>query len=66
MSPMEALMAGTVHAAEAGGIEQQTGSLQPGKAANLVALGASPLDDISAVLDVKFVMRDGIEFRNDR
>jgi imidazolonepropionase-like amidohydrolase len=62
MSEMEALMAGTVNAAEAGGIAERVGSIEPGKAADIVALAESPLDDISAVLDVRFVMRDGVVF----
>ncbi len=64
MTPMQALMSGTVHAAEATGIADQTGDLQPGKAADLVGLAANPLEDISAVLDVRFVMRDGIVFKH--
>ena len=57
-------MSGTVHAAEATGISDQTGALQPGKAADLVALAANPLEDISAVLDVRLVMRDGNRIQN--
>ena len=64
MTPMQALMSGTVHAAEATGIADQTGDLQPGKAADLVGLAGNPLEDISAVLDVRFVMRDGIVFKH--
>ena len=66
MTPMEALAAGTVNAAEAGGFADVTGSIAPGKAADLVALSASPLDDIDAVLDVRYVMRDGIEFKTEK
>ncbi|MDT8319094.1 MAG: amidohydrolase family protein [Xanthomonadales bacterium] len=65
MSEMEALQAGTINAAEAGGISEITGSIAPGKAADFVALAANPLDDIAAVLDVRFVMRDGVVFRNE-
>ena len=64
MTPMQALMAGTVNAAEAAGISALTGALEPGKAADLVALAANPLDDIQAVLDVRVVMRDGIVFKH--
>jgi imidazolonepropionase-like amidohydrolase len=63
MTPMEALMAGTVHAAEAGGIADSTGSIVAGKAADIVGLAASPLESIDAVLDVRFVMRDGLVFK---
>ncbi|MDX1405651.1 MAG: amidohydrolase family protein [Woeseiaceae bacterium] len=63
MSEMESLMTGTVNAAEAAGIADKTGSLEPGKAADVVAMPRSPLDDISAVLDVVFIMRDGVIFK---
>lgn len=62
MTPMEALMAGTVHAAEAGGV-QDVGMLKQGMKADVVALAGNPLDDIEAVLEPRFVMRDGIIFR---
>ena len=64
MTPMQALMSGTIHAAEAAGISDVTGSLEPGKAADLVALAVNPLEDIEAVLDVRLVMRDGIVFKH--
>ena len=63
MTPMQSLIAGTSDAAEAGGIKG-VGRLEPGMAADLVALATSPLDDIHAVLDVPFVMRDGIVFKD--
>lgn len=65
MSEMESLMAGTINAAIAGGIDKLTGSLEPGKAADIVAMPENPLRDIKAVLDVGFVMRDGVVFRNE-
>jgi imidazolonepropionase-like amidohydrolase len=62
MTPMEALMTGTVNAAEAAGVAD-IGRLEPGKAADIVALSRSPLEDIKAVMDIGFVMRDGIVFK---
>jgi len=64
MTPMEALTAGTVHAAEAGAIEG-VGSLEPSYAADIVAMRGSPLDDIEAVLELTFIMRDGIVFKQE-
>ncbi len=61
LTPMEALMTGTVNAADAAGVD--VGRLEPGKAADIVALGRNPLEDIKAVMDVGFVMRDGIVFK---
>ncbi len=63
MSEMEALVAGTINAARAAGIDSTAGSLEPGKAADIVAMRGNPLDDIKAVLDVTFVMRDGVIFK---
>ena len=63
MTEMESLMAGTVNAAAAAGISGKVGSLVPGKAADIVAMPVSPLADISAVLDVQFIMRDGVVFK---
>ncbi len=63
MTEMEALMAGTVNAAEAAGYADSVGSLEIGKAADLVAMRASPLDDINAVLSLSFIMRDGVVFK---
>ena len=62
MSEMEALMAGTVHAAEAAGIQNLTGAIEAGKAADIIAMPGNPLQDIRAVLQVRFVMRDGVIF----
>lgn len=37
--------------------------LEPGMAADIVAMARSPLEDIRALMDVGFVMRDGIVFK---
>ncbi len=63
MSNMESLMAGTVHAAEAAGIDN-IGAIKPGYAADIVAMLGNPLEDINAVLGVSMVMRDGIVFKH--
>ena len=65
MSESESLAAGTINAAIAGGIDKITGSIEPGKAADIVAMPNNPLDNIEAVLDVDFVMRDGVVFKNN-
>lgn len=62
MTPMQALVAGTTDAALAGGIKG-VGSLKPGMYADLVALPTSPLADIDAVLDVPFVMKGGVIYK---
>ncbi len=59
---MQALQAGTVNAAKAGGLED-VGRIEPGMAADISAMAESPLEDITHVLDISFVMRDGIVFK---
>ena len=61
----KALVAGTTNAAKATGIDETVGSLEPGKAADIVAMTGNPLNDINAVLDVAFVMRDGVVFKQE-
>jgi len=62
MTPMEALKAGTLDAAAAGGLEN-AGRIAPGMAADLVAMAGDPTQDIEAVLDLSFIMRDGLVFK---
>jgi len=59
MTPMQAIRAGTVSAATLLGIQEDRGTLQPGKIADIVATAGNPLNDISAVGHVTFVMKEG-------
>jgi len=65
MTPMATLHAATVAAAELCGLSDQIGTIEPGKQADLVAFESSPLEDISAVWDVRFVMKGGVAHRKD-
>ena len=40
--------------------------IRPGLAADLIAMPANPLDDLRALHDVSFVMKDGVVFLHDR
>lgn len=59
MTPLDALRAGTVVAAEMMGWRERVGSLEAGKLADMIALAGNPLDDIRAVHQVRFVMKGG-------
>lgn len=59
LSPAEALATATVNAARALGRENEIGRIAPGLSADLVATRADPLDDISELTRVVFVMRAG-------
>jgi imidazolonepropionase-like amidohydrolase len=63
MSPMEAIAAATVTAAEHIGHTQTLGAIEPGKFADIIATSASPLDDIDELSRVRFVMREGSVFK---
>ena len=49
----------TTNAAELLRIDKQRGSLAPGLAADIIAMPASPLEDIESLRNVNFVMKDG-------
>jgi imidazolonepropionase-like amidohydrolase len=59
MSPMQALMAATSVAARACGVAEEVGSLEPGKAADVVVIRGNPLSDIDRVADVAAVYQRG-------
>jgi imidazolonepropionase-like amidohydrolase len=58
-SPMEAIIAGTSAAAKLLGWDKNTGTLAAGKWADVVAVPGDPLQDITAMERVVFVMKDG-------
>ena len=59
MSPKDALMAGTSVAAQAMGLEEDIGTVEQGKYADLVAVAEDPLEDLSVLERVEFVMQGG-------
>ena len=65
MTPLEAIQAATVTAAELLGVEDLLGSIESGKLADIVAVAGDPLGDISLLENISFVMKDGIVYRND-
>lgn len=60
MKSWDILRAATVNAAELLGLQQQIGSLEPGKQADIIAVDGDPLQDIRAMERVGFVMRAGV------
>lgn len=62
--PMAALTSGTSVAAESLRLASEIGSIAPGMQADLVALDGNPLQDISAVRRVVFVMKGGKVYKN--
>jgi imidazolonepropionase-like amidohydrolase len=62
MSPAQAIIAGTANGADLLGIAAQTGTLQPGKAADIIAVPGNPLADIEATQRPTFVMKQGVVY----
>jgi imidazolonepropionase-like amidohydrolase len=59
MPPAEAIKAATVNAADLLGIAQETGTIEPGKSADIIAVAGDPLQDVTALKRVEFVMARG-------
>ncbi len=63
---MDALISATSLAAESMGLGQEIGTVAPGFQADLVAVEGNPLEDITAVRRVVFVMKGGKVYRSNR
>jgi len=59
LSPMQAIQAGTLWAAEAIHQDAELGSVEEGKIADLLVLPRNPLDDITAYKQIELVMQNG-------
>ncbi|HWO89261.1 MAG TPA: amidohydrolase family protein [Gemmatimonadales bacterium] len=59
LTPMQAIQAGTIHAATLLGMERDVGTIEPGRYADIVAVRGDPLQDIAVLQSVAFVMKGG-------
>lgn len=64
MPPLEALRAATESAATVLGMDKQIGTLAPGKLADIIAVQGDPSKDISVMMKVDFVMKDGVVYKS--
>lgn len=65
MPNMAALHSATVAAADLLGISDLVGTLETGKQADLIAVDGNPLEDITAMGEVVFVMKGGKVFKGE-
>ncbi|MDQ3802930.1 MAG: amidohydrolase family protein [Acidobacteriota bacterium] len=65
MTPMQAIQAATVNAADLLGWSDRVGSVEPGRYADLVAVAGDPLADVTVLERVGFVMKGGGVFKNE-
>jgi imidazolonepropionase-like amidohydrolase len=65
MPPMETIRCATVNAADLLGMSESLGSIEKGKWADIVAVDGDPIKDIQAMGRMKFVMKNGVVYKND-
>ncbi len=65
MKPMEALKTSFINGANLLGIAEQVGTIEKGKWADIIAVKDNPIDNISTLMDVRFVMKDGKIYKNE-
>lgn len=63
LSPLQALRAATLTAAEALGKDQELGSVEPGKLADVLIVGADPLVDIGNASKIELIIKGGKQYR---
>lgn len=64
-TPMQAIQSATINAADLLGLNKKVGVLEKGKFADMIAVIGNPLDDISILENVNFVMKGGVVYKND-
>jgi imidazolonepropionase-like amidohydrolase len=63
MTPMQAIQAATVNAADLIGKPEQFGSIHAGKFADIIAVDGDPITDIRQLEHVTFVMKEGVVYK---
>jgi imidazolonepropionase-like amidohydrolase len=65
LTPLEAIQAATINAADLLGWSGKVGTLDPGAWADLIAVDGNPMQDVTTLERVKFVMKGGEVVKND-
>ena len=65
LTPLQAIQAATMNAADLLGWQGKVGSLEPGTWADIVAVDGDPLKDVTTLERVKFVMKGGDVVKNE-
>jgi imidazolonepropionase-like amidohydrolase len=63
LTPLEAVQAATTIASELMGWADRVGSIEKGKFADLIAVDGDPLQDVSVLQHVEFVMKGGVQVK---
>jgi len=65
MTPMQIIVAATLHGAHVSNLESQLGTLEEGKIADLFVVGGDPLADIENLQNARLVLHEGVVIRNE-
>src|SRR5437899_11051149 len=65
LTPLQAIQAATVNAADLLGWSDKIGGIDPGKWADIIAVDGDPLQDVTALEHVKFVMKGGAVVKDE-
>jgi len=65
MSNKDALKSATIETAKLLRIEDKLGQIKPGMLADIIAFQNNPIEDISVVKNVSFVMKDGVIYKQN-
>jgi len=65
LTPLQSIQAATINAADLLGWSDKVGAVEPGKWADIVAVNGDPLQDVTTLERVKFVMKGGEVVRDE-
>jgi imidazolonepropionase-like amidohydrolase len=65
LTPLQSIQAATVNDADLLGWSDRVGVIEPGHFADIIAVDADPLEDVTALERVKFVMKGGVVYKNE-
>ena len=59
MTPMQIIISATKHSAYVCGLENELGTIESGKIADIIIVKENPLNDLNALLSVQLVIHNG-------
>jgi imidazolonepropionase-like amidohydrolase len=65
MSPMQIIIASTLNAAHVLRLDNELGTLAPGKIADILIIGGNPLEDLQALSNIRMVLHGGVVIRDE-
>jgi imidazolonepropionase-like amidohydrolase len=63
MTPIQIIVAATRNAAHVCNLEEEIGTLEPGKLADILVVEGNPLEDLQALTEVRMVIHNGVVIR---